>query len=102
MSYEAWNEDDSCAPDGYIPQDEHDDLVDESFVRGAQSCREMMARFVEQAGDPTTAMSIRANWHPGWGPDPGLPEDIATLDEFSRIRRAAESIGVRAARKGKR
>ncbi len=43
----------------------------ESFRVGAQHCREMMARFVEQGGDPVTAASIRANWSPSWGPDPG-------------------------------
>ena len=40
------------------------------FVAGAQACREMLARFVEQGGDPITAASIRANWSPRWGPDP--------------------------------
>lgn len=44
-----------------------------SFRQGAQACREMMARFVEQGGDATTAASIRANWPPSWGPDPGPP-----------------------------
>lgn len=74
MSYEAWNEDESHAPDGYVPQDESDEQVREAFVRGAQACREMMARFIEQSGDATTAMSVRANWHPAWGKDPGKPE----------------------------
>lgn len=46
------------------------------FARGAQACREMMARFVEQGGDSVTAASIRANWHPGWGDDPGLPPEV--------------------------
>jgi len=41
-----------------------------SFIRGARACREMMARFVEQGGDTTTAASIRANWHPTWGDNP--------------------------------
>lgn len=77
MSYEAWNEDDSCAPDGYISDEESDERVKASFVAGAQACREMMARFVEQGGDAITATSIRANWAPSWGPDPGRPESIA-------------------------
>ncbi len=77
MSYEAWNEDDSAAPDGYITQDEADEQADQAFVNGAQACREMLARFVEQGGDAITAASIRANWHPGWGPDPGRPDDVA-------------------------
>ena len=47
------------------------------FRRGAQNGREMMARFVEQGGTETErniAASIRANWHPGWGDDPGPPD----------------------------
>jgi len=42
------------------------------FQRGAQACREMMARFVA-ATHPEIATSIRLNWHPGWGEDPGQP-----------------------------
>lgn len=42
------------------------------FARGAQACREMMARFVA-ATHPDIATSIRLNWHPGWGGDPGQP-----------------------------
>lgn len=44
------------------------------YRRGAQDCREMMARFVEQGGDPVMANSIRLNWNPSWGTDPGKPE----------------------------
>lgn len=46
-----------------------------AFREGAQTCREMMARFVEQGGDTVTAGSIRANWNPTWGDDPGAPND---------------------------
>lgn len=54
------------------------------FVRGAQACREMVARFVGQGGKPILAGSIRLNWHPGWGQDPGAPEgDIPTLASLS-------------------
>ena len=77
MSYEAWNEDESAAPDGYISDEESAERADAAFVAGAQACREMLARFVEQSGDPVTAASIRANWHPGWGKDPGRPEVVA-------------------------
>ena len=52
------------------------DYAGNDFARGAQVCREMMARFVEQGGDTSTATSIRANWHPGWGDDPGQPPEI--------------------------
>lgn len=41
-----------------------------SFLLGATACREMLARFVDQGGDATTAASIRANWHPAWGQNP--------------------------------
>lgn len=45
------------------------------FINGAAACREMMARFVEQGGDHITAASIRANWNPSWGVDPGQPKE---------------------------
>lgn len=48
-----------------------------AFIQGARVCREMMARFVEQGGDSVTAGSIRANWHPAWGNDPGAPTEEA-------------------------
>lgn len=54
-----------------------------AFRRGAQACREMLARFVEQGGDTTTAASIRANWHPDWGDDLGRPDDLPTIPEIS-------------------
>lgn len=41
------------------------------FRLGAQAMREMQARFVEQGGDPVTAGSMRVNWNPSWGEDPG-------------------------------
>lgn len=43
------------------------------FRAGLLACREYMARFVEQGGDATTAASIRANWWPWLGDDPGAP-----------------------------
>ena len=42
---------------GYVTEERAEEL----FVLGAQACREMMARFVEQGGDAVTANSIRAN-----------------------------------------
>lgn len=59
-------------PEGYVT----DDRAEEMFVAGAQAMREMLARFVEQGGDATTAQSIRLNWHPGWGKDPGRPDEV--------------------------
>jgi hypothetical protein len=50
------------------------------FIRGAQACREMMARFVE-ATHPEIATSIRLNWHPGWGDDPGKPPAVVATWE---------------------
>ena len=46
-----------------------------AFILGAQVCREMMARFVEQGGNPVIANSIRLNWRPSWGDDPGVPDE---------------------------
>ena len=93
MSYEAWNEDDSCAPDGYITEDEACEQSDEAFANGAQACREMLARFIENAGDTITAASIRANWHPGWGADPGRPDDIAVVNKPKRLAELREKAG---------
>lgn len=46
-----------------------------AFIVGAQVCREMMARFIEQGGNATIANSVRQNWRPSWGDDPGRPSD---------------------------
>lgn len=57
------------------------------FRAGLLACREYMARFVEQGGNSEVAASIRANWWPSLGSDPGPPrkyrfEEIAR--EFDR------------------
>ena len=65
MSWEAWGDPDD------LTDSNTDERVEEAFVLGAQACREMLARFVEQGGDAVTAASIRANWNPSWGTDPG-------------------------------
>lgn len=59
-----------------------EDDVENAFRSGAQACREMLARFVEQGGDNTTAQSIRLNWCPSWGDDPGPLEGDIPLDAF--------------------
>lgn len=46
------------------------------FRAGLLACREYMARFVEQGGDAVTAASIRANWWPSLGDDPGAPRQL--------------------------
>lgn len=71
MSFEAW-EDGDDGMEGYVTEDR----AEECFRDGARACREMMARFVEQGGDSNTAASIRANWNPTWGKDPGRPENV--------------------------
>jgi hypothetical protein len=63
--------------EGYVTEDR----AQEMFVAGARAMREMLARFVEQGGDPsgvaqTIAQSMRLNWHPGWGADPGRPAEV--------------------------
>ena len=52
------------------------------FRAGILVCREIMARFVEQGGDSKTAESIRANWFPALGPDPGKPRQL-NFDEVA-------------------
>lgn len=52
-----------------------------AFIAGAQQMREMLSRFVETSGLPPTnpvilAQSMRLNWVPGWGKDPGKPDDV--------------------------
>jgi len=55
-----------------------EDRMDDAFRDGLQAMREMLARFVEQGGDSLTAISIRANWNPDWGADPGKPDAVAS------------------------
>lgn len=52
------------------------------FRAGLLACREYMARFVEQGGDAVTAASIRTNWWPRLGDDPGAPR-LFTFDELA-------------------
>lgn len=59
-------------PDGYVT----DNRAEDFFRAGAQQMREMLARFVEHDGNPILAQSLRANWVPNWGADPGKPETI--------------------------
>jgi hypothetical protein len=50
-----------------------------AFIAGAQQMREMLARFVEQGGsdlEKKIAQSMRLNWVPNWGKDPGKPDDV--------------------------
>ena len=75
MSYEVWGDGD-YGHEGCVTVER----VEEAFTEGLQAMREMLARFVEQGGDPRTAQSIRENWAPAWGKDPGkldgeLPAD---------------------------
>ena len=59
-----------------------EDRMEDAFRAGAQQMREMLARFVEQTpGNPnpdpkTIAMSMRANWVPNWGEDPGRASEV--------------------------
>jgi hypothetical protein len=50
-----------------------------AYLRGLQDMREMLARFVEQGGDAEAAASMRANWNPEWGEDPGQPNPCGIL-----------------------
>jgi hypothetical protein len=58
------------------------------FRAGLIACREYMARFVEQGGNPDIAASIRANWWPVLGADPGPPRllDFGEIaDEITEV-----------------
>lgn len=74
MSYEVFGDNDE--DDGRVTTARAEEL----FISGAQIMREMLARFVEQGGDATTAASIRANWVPDWGKDPGKWEGPIPTD----------------------
>lgn len=52
------------------------------FRAGLLACREYMARFVERGGNPEIAQSIRANWWPSLGADPGAPR-LFNFDEVA-------------------
>lgn len=70
MSLEAWG-DDGDVMEGYVTEER----AQEYFVGGLVAMREMLAQFIEPQ-DPTIAQSIRANWKPEWGKDPGKPDTI--------------------------
>jgi hypothetical protein len=83
MSREAWG-DEGPEDTGYSDK-QVEEIGIACFRKGAQMTREMMARFVEQGGDHVTAGSIRANWNPAWGEDPGRPNGVeydASRDGF--------------------
>ena len=75
MSLEVFGDDDTDGDphEGYVTEDRAAEL----FTSGLQAMREMIARFVEPES-PMIAESIRANWNPSWGPDPGRPEKIVS------------------------
>lgn len=78
MSYEVFGDGDD-GMDGYVTEDRAQEMA----ITAARVMREMLARFVE-AESPTIAQSIRANWIPSWGADPGkyegpLPGDVWQL-----------------------
>jgi len=74
MSLHGWGDGDDGDPhEGWVTEDR----AEEMFIEGAQAMREMLARFVEQGGHVEIANSIRLNWKPSWGRDPGRPETVA-------------------------
>lgn len=73
-----------------------DEEMELAFIAGAQACREMMARFVEQGGDDSTAASIRANWNPAWSlADPGAPASVED-DPFGTLYAIKDAIVAKA------
>lgn len=91
-----WNEIDEAArwalhalgPDIDFPDVTMRNPISQVFFRaGLLACREYMARFVECGGDASTAQSIRANWWPELGDDPGVPRlfDFAEVAEETEV-----------------
>lgn len=60
----------------------HNPVTQVYFRAGLLACREYMARFVEHGGNPEIAASIRANWWPQLGADPGPPR-LFNFDEVA-------------------
>ena len=73
MNADVWGDGDD-GRDGYVTEER----CEQAFVDGLQAMREMLARFVEQGGYHVIANSIRLNWNPQWGKDPGRPDTIMT------------------------
>lgn len=84
-----WDEEDIALARRMIPDIDavgtHNPVHTVYFRAGLLAARETMARFVEQGGDAVTAASIRANWWPSLGPDPGPPRQY-TFDEVALQR----------------
>jgi hypothetical protein len=59
------------------------------FRAGLLACREYIARFVEHGEHPEVAQSIRANWWPVLGDDPGPPR----LFDFAELADEIETPG---------
>lgn len=79
MSYEVFGDNDD---ERGFTDERVGEIGMECFRKGAQFCREMMARFVEQGGDAVTAGSIRANWNLSFGNDPSRITD----EQYNEIR----------------
>jgi hypothetical protein len=96
-AFPAWTSDDfemlaAMVPPGVATQNPINQVY---FRAGLLACREYMARFVKQAGDATTANSIRLNWWPSLGEDPGPPRqyDFAEVaEEITPHQWAAKTI----------
>jgi hypothetical protein len=62
-----------------IADQQFDEALKASFLHGAQAMREMLARFVENSPPidlKVMAGSMRANWYPAWGDDPGQTSEL--------------------------
>lgn len=90
---ELFDDDDLREIERMIPPELLNDVLTQNpinqvyFRAGLLACREYMARFVEQGGNADIAASIRANWWPSLGDDPGPPrlhpfEEVA--EEYTR------------------
>lgn len=72
VSLEAWGDEGNIGPEGYVSEERAEEL----FRAGAQAMREMLARLFEMADHDQWAKRVRGEWHPGWGDDPGRPDEV--------------------------
>ncbi len=72
----------SGVDDNYFSSEQVSELRDEAFIAGAQQMREKLAQCLESQPahhnpDPKAIAEImRAVWVPGWGTDPGKPDQV--------------------------
>lgn len=72
MSLEVFGDEGIGGNEGYVTEER----AQEMFVAGLQAMREMLARHLEKCYMEEVANTIRRQWAPTWGVDPGQPSEI--------------------------